>query len=72
MSGKKPRPIKVVIFLEGGLVQETFCDSLLEVTVLDLDEHSQDRWVRTDSASSPMNEMPVEVAKQFQRRKRRP
>ncbi len=69
---KKEQPlIKVVIFLEGGLVQETFCDVPLEVTVLDLDEQSEDRWVRTDRTSSPMSEMPPEVAKQSRRRKRR-
>ena len=61
----KNKPLKVVIFLEGGLVQETFCDTPLEITVLDLDEQSQERWVRTDSASSPMSEMPVELAKQY-------
>ena len=58
-------PIKVVIFLEGGLVQEIFCDIPLELTVLDLNEQSQDRWVRTDSASSPMSEMPKELTEQY-------
>ena len=72
MPKNEPKPIKVVIFLEDGLVQDTFCDLQLEVTVLDLDEHSQDRWVRTDSDSSPMSEMPAEVAKQYQKKKRRP
>jgi len=38
--------------------------------VLDLDEHSQDRWVRTDSTSSPMSEMLVELVKQYRKRKR--
>ena len=70
MAKSRQKPIKVVIFLEGGLVQETFCDNPLEVTVLDLDEHSQDRWVRTDSTSSPMSQMPAEVARQFRKKKR--
>jgi len=70
MAKSRQKPIKVVIFLEGGLVQETFSDIPLEVTVLDLDEHSQDRWVRTDSASSPMSEMPTELVKQYRKRKR--
>ena len=69
MAKSRQKPIKVVIFLEGGLVQETFSDIPLEVTVLDLDEHSQDRWVRTDSASSPMREMPKELARQFRKKR---
>ena len=69
MTEKEQPPIKVVIFLEGGLVQDTFCDTPLEITVLDLDEQSQERWVRTDSASSPMSEMPVELAQQYRRKR---
>ena len=69
MRKNKPQPIKVVIFVEGGLVQATYCETPLEVTVLDLDEDSQDRWVRTDSASSPMSEMPAELAKQYKKKR---
>ena len=70
MAKSRQKPIKVVIFLDGGLVQETFCDNPLEVAVLDLVEHSQDRSVRTDSTSSPMSEMLVELVKQYRKRKR--
>ena len=63
----KNMPLKVVIFLEGGLVQETYCDTPLEITVLDLDEDSQDRWVRTETASSPMSKMPKELDEQFRK-----
>ena len=65
----KNMPLKVVIFLEGGLIQDTFCDMPLEIVVLDLDEQSQERWVRTDSASSPMSEMHAELAKQYKRKR---
>ena len=70
MAETEPKPIKVVIFVEGGIVQETYCDTPLEITVLDLDEQSRDRWVRTDNAGSSMSEMPVAVAKQYRKRKR--
>ena len=66
----KNKPVKVVIFLEGGLVQATYCETPLEVTVLDLDEDSQNRWVRTDSASSPMSEMTRELNDQFRKKRR--
>ena len=69
MPKKEQRLIKVVIFLEGGLVQATYCDKPLEVTVLDLDEDSKDRWVRTDSVSSPMSEMPKELAEQCRKKR---
>ncbi len=65
MSKTVQKPIHVVIFLQGGLVQETFCDTPLEVTVLDLDEDSQERWVRSDSASSPLSKMSKELARQY-------
>ena len=69
MEKKKQPPIKVVIFIAGGLVQATYCDIPLEITVLDLDEDSQDRWVRTESASSPTSEMPKELGEQFRKRR---
>ena len=66
----KNKPLKVVIFLEGGLVQATYCDAPLEITVLDLDKDSHERWVRTDSASSPMSKMPKELDEQFRKKRR--
>ena len=70
MAKSRQKPIKVVIFLEGGLVQETFSDIPLEVTILDLDEHSQDRWVRTDSESSQMSEMSPELTRQYRSKRK--
>jgi hypothetical protein len=71
MPKDEPRPTEVVIFLEGGLVREAFCDAPLAVTVLDLDEHSPKRWVRSERASCPMREMPDTVSREYHRRKKK-
>jgi hypothetical protein len=67
MEEQKNKTTRAVIFLEGGLVQETFCDSPLEVIVMDLDAHSKERWVCSRAASSRLSEMPKELRGQYQK-----